>query len=88
MDERERDQLWKRVDQYGQRIGDLEQRTVKVETQGTEHGRQLSDMSMAVREVRSSIDQMNGGMRSLRWIGIVLGVLIAIVQIADAIGTI
>lgn len=87
-DERERDKLWQRIDEHAERIGSLEQRAVKVETQGDEHARQMSDLNSAVADLKSSMDTMVGGMKSLRWIGIGLGVLIAIIQIADAIGSI
>lgn len=86
--QRERDQMWKRIDQHGKRLGELEQSTVRLETQNTEHSRQLSDLAQATLSLNQSMSQLIGGMRSLRWIGIGLGLLIAIVQIADAIGSI
>lgn len=88
MDERERDQLWKRIDQHAKRLGELEQQAVRLETQNAEHSRQLSDLSQATLSLNQSMSQLIGGMRSLRWIGVGLGLLIAIVQIADAIGSI
>ena len=94
-DQRERDQLWKRIDAHAQRLTDVEKGLTEVHTRSQEHSRQLSDMSQTTTKLQASIEnlqesmnQMVGGMRSLRWIGIGLGVLIAIVQIADAIGSI
>lgn len=85
MDERERDKLWHRVDDTAQRVGHIEQRVTSVEGKAEEHGRQLSDLSQATVDLRGSMDQMVGAMRSLRWIGIGLGALLVMIQILDAI---
>lgn len=94
-DQRERDQMWKRIDSHGQRLSDIEKGLTEVHSRTEEHSRQLSEvngvtreLSSAVKDLHASMNQVVGGMKSLRWIGIGLGVLIAIVQIAEAIGSI
>jgi len=82
---RERDKMWQRIDENARRIDGVDKRTVAVEGKVQEHGRQLSDMSSGVSDLHQSMNQMIGGMRSLRWVAIGLGALIALIQIADAI---
>lgn len=87
--------MWQRIDEHSRRLQDNEQGLVEIRARTEEHSRQLSEMRASVEKLNSSIEgvnaglnKMEGGMRSLRWIGIALGALIAIVQIVDAIGKI
>lgn len=93
MDERERDQMWQRIDEHSRRLQDNEQGLVELRARTEEHSRQLSEtrttidkLNGSIEAVNASLNKMEGGMRSLRWIGIGLGTLIAIVEIVRAIG--
>jgi len=86
--ERESDKLWHRIDEHSRRVGHLEQRTSQVETRIEEHARSVSDLSKAASDLHRDMNQIIGGMRSLRWIGIALGVAIVVIQLFEKISEI
>jgi len=91
-DERERDQLWKRIDSHAKRIEDVERGVTEINVRTQEHARQFSDLTQttvglqtSVSDLNKSMNQLVGGIRSLRWIGIALGALLVAIEIFNSI---
>lgn len=92
-DERERDQLWKRIDDHGKRLNDCEQGLVEVKSRAENNSEMIQTATKSAQRMQESVDalhtdmsQLIGAAKTIKWIGIGLGAILAFIEIGNALG--
>lgn len=93
-DQRERDQMWKRIDANGRQINDLERGLTEVKSNVDEQGRSISDLSSAVQKAEAATNQVHLDMNTLigqgqamKRVVMWLSAILVIIQLYDAFAT-
>lgn len=90
-DQRERDQMWKRIDAHGERLNDVEQGLTQVKSSVDEHKRNIDDLVESLRrneaatnQVHIDLNTMIGQGQAMKKIAVWLSVVLVGIQLIDA----
>lgn len=91
-DQRERDQMWKRIDSHGERLNDVEQGLTQMKAQADENGRNIGDLAESLRRTEAATNQVHvdlstliGQSRAMKRIVAWLSAILVVIQILDTL---